>query len=126
MSNKSSIDNVAILGASSKPDRYAFKAQSDLMKHGKTVFPVSLKGEAVLDTPGYRSLSEISEPIDTITLYMGAMRWTPIIEEIIAANPRRVILNPGTESEEGAARLVEEGIEVVEGCTLVMLAAGTY
>jgi len=71
-------------------------------------------------------LAAIDEPVHTITLYLGAARSSPLIDEIVAAKPQRIILNPGAENEELAAAASGAGIEVVEGCTLVMLRTGLF
>jgi len=118
--------NVAILGASAKPERYANKAQVLLAKHGHTVFPVSPTGAEILGIRGFSSLKEITEKIDTITLYLGPERLTPLIGEIISAKPRRVIFNPGTESAEAMAAFEKAKIACEEACTLVMLKTGSF
>jgi len=43
-----------------------------------------------------------------------------------ALAPERIIFNPGTEHAAFAERAAEQGSEVVEGCTLVMLGTGQY
>lgn len=118
--------NTAILGASPKPDRYAHKAQTQLLAHGHPVFPISPTGATILDVPGYSSISQITEPIDTLTLYLSPTRLEPLIPEIIAANPRRIIFNPGTESPSAAEQFAAANIETLEACTLVLLATGTF
>ncbi|MBC7126091.1 MAG: CoA-binding protein, partial [Bacteroidales bacterium] len=40
--------------------------------------------------------------------------------------PKRLIFNPGTENPELEKLARKHGIDVVEGCTLVMLSNGTY
>ena len=65
-------------------------------------------------------------PIDTVTLYLGPARSEPLIEEIIDAKPRRIIMNPGAENAALAEKAEDAGIEVVEGCTLVMLRTGQF
>ena len=47
-------------------------------------------------------------------------------DDIVYLNPRRVIFNPGTENYDFMQQASNEGIEVVEGCTLVMLRSGQY
>ena len=54
----------------------------------------------------------------------GTMRKQ--LEDLIAARPRRVILNPGTESEPLERALDEHGIPYLEACTLVLLATGQF
>jgi hypothetical protein len=59
-------------------------------------------------------------------MYLGAARSNPLIDEIIAAKPQRIIMNPGAENPALAERAEAAGIEVVEGCTLVMLGTGQF
>lgn len=128
MANIGSIDpmNVAILGASAKPERYANKAQVLLSEHGHTVFPVSPTGAEILEVEGYSSLGEITEEIDTLTLYLGSDRLAPLIEEIISVKPGRIIFNPGTESKEAITAFEKAGITCEEACTLVLLQTGSF
>lgn len=118
--------NVAILGASAKPERYANKAQVLLREHGHTVFPVSPTGAEILGVAGFSALSEITEKIDTLTLYLGPDRLAPLIDDIISAKPERIIFNPGTESAEAMAAFQEAGIACEEACTLVLLNTGAF
>jgi len=113
--------NVVILGASDKPDRYSYRAQVMLAEAGHRVFPVRPAGGEILGVEVYSGLAEIDEPIDTVTVYVNPQRLEPVVAEIIQLAPRRVILNPGTESENAAEQIREAGIEVEEGCTLVLL-----
>ena len=114
---------VAILGASPKPDRYSNKAQQRLLEHGHEVFPVSPSGQDVLGVAG---LKTVPGGMDVVTLYVGPQHLLPVLDDLIAAAPRWVIFNPGTESEEAMARLEEAGIEVEEACTLVLLSTGEF
>lgn len=118
--------NVAVLGASSKPERYSYMAVKMLMEQGHNVFPVHSSGRAVDGLKCYNSLDDISEEIDTITVYLSQKNSTPLIDNIIKVNPRRIILNPGAENHELKEECEEAGIEVVEACTLVMLRTGQF
>ena len=120
--------NVAILGASEKPERYSNKAQRLLAEHGHRVFPVSPGGGEIRGVIGYGSVADLpaDESIDTLTLYVNPVRLEPLIDDILAKNPRRVIFNPGTESDSAAKRFRDAGIEVLEACTLVLLETGQF
>ncbi len=118
--------NVAILGASLKPERYSNRAQQMLMAAEHSVFPVSPKGDDILGSPGYSSLSEIDKPIDTVTLYLGPDRLRTILDELIALAPKRVIFNPGTEDDSIQKACEEAGIRTVKACTLVLLSTGEF
>ena len=45
---------------------------------------------------------------------------------MIDLKPDRVIMNPGTESDEIEDRLTAKGIAVLKACTLVMLRTGQF
>ncbi|MEY2551061.1 MAG: uncharacterized protein QOG12_1205 [Verrucomicrobiota bacterium] len=117
---------VAILGASPKPDRYAYKAFRMLADHGHQPVPINPAFDEILGEKCYSKIGEAPKPIDTVTLYLGEARSNPLIDEIIEAKPRRIIMNPGAENSALAEKAEEAGIEVVEGCTLVMLATGQF
>lgn len=118
--------NVAILGASQKPDRYAYKAFKMLREYGHNPLPVSRNVKEVEGVAAVISVLEIHEPVETLTMYVGANISTGLQDEILKLNPKRVIFNPGTENPELEAALKAAKIEVVEGCTLVMLKTNQF
>jgi uncharacterized protein len=118
--------NVAVLGASPKRERYSNEALRLLGRFDYRPLPVNPAFEEIEGLTCFPNLASISEPIHTITLYLGRARSTPLIDEILAANPQRIIMNPGAENEELAAAASSAGIEVVEACTLVMLRTGLF
>ncbi|MEY2488321.1 MAG: uncharacterized protein QOC70_263 [Verrucomicrobiota bacterium] len=126
MKEPHSPETVAILGASPKPDRYAYKALELLHEYGHRTLPINPAFNEILGEKCYPTIADAPGPIDTVTLYLGEERSNPLIEEIINAKPRRIILNPGAENSALATKAEEAGIEVVEGCTLVMLRTGQF
>jgi predicted CoA-binding protein len=119
-------ETVAILGASPKPDRYAYKAFEMLQRYGHQPLPINPAFPDILGEKCYPTIAAAPGPIDTVTLYLGEARSTPLIREIIQAKPRRIIMNPGAENSQLAEQAEDAGIEVVEGCTLVMLQTGQF
>ena len=117
---------VAVLGASPKEDRYSFKAMRMLREHGHQPIPIHPAGHTVDGIAGLKSLSEIDQPVDTLTFYVNSKISSGLKDDILKLNPRRVIFNPGAENEELAEILESAGIEVVIACTLVMLATGAF
>jgi predicted CoA-binding protein len=118
--------NVAVLGASSNPDRYSYKAVEALAEAGYSVFPVHPSQEPVSGVKCHSSLGAVPEPIDTITVYMSERNSTPLIDQIIGVAPRRVILNPGAENDQLKERCESAGIVVQEACTLVLVMTGQF
>jgi predicted CoA-binding protein len=115
-----------VLGASANPERYSFKAVMMLKEYGHDPIPVHPSGRAVGGMDTVRSLGDVKDKVDTVTLYVGAPTSQELSDQILRVSPRRIIMNPGAENAE--LRLIAEaqGIEVIEGCTLVMLKTGTF
>ncbi len=113
--------NVAVLGASHKPERYANKAIKKLMENGHQVYPIHPALKSVYDLDVFPSIKDIPDPIHTLTLYVNAERSTYMQDEIFNLKPERVIFNPGTENKELKAELEKQGVKTLEACTLVML-----
>ena len=126
MSKAPAGSRVAVLGASTKPDRFSFQAVRLLKQKGYQPIPVHPAGHFVDGVPGVKSLDEIKDPVDTLTMYVNSQISDELKDQILNLNPRRVIFNPGAENKELAEALKKAGIEIVEDCTLVMLGAGLY
>ncbi|MCA6462636.1 MAG: CoA-binding protein [Sediminibacterium sp.] len=114
-----------VLGASDNPSRYSFLAVERLREKGHPVVAVGKREGKINDT-----LILTGEPlvndVDTVTLYLNPVLQVAAYDYILGLKPRRVIFNPGTENDELEEMLRSKGIEPVEACTLVMLAAGMY
>jgi len=117
---------VAVLGATPKPGRYAFIAMQRLQEHGFNVVPVNPAFTEVLGMRCHASIADVPEPIDTVTVYLSPARSTPLMDEIIRAKPKRIIFNPGAENDRLAKAAGLAGIQVINDCTLVMLADGRF
>ena len=115
-----------IIGASAKPDRYSYKAMHMLAEYKYLSLLFSARSIEIEGHKVYQQLSEITEPIDTVTLYVNPRYLSTIAQEIIALSPRRVIFNPGTENSEVQQAFQKAGIKTLEACTLVLLRTNQY
>ena len=115
-----------ILGASPKPARYAYQALRLLDDMGYRVLPIHPNFQNIDGIPVVNSLAAITEPVHTLTLYVGPERSQGLVEDILALRPGRVIFNPGTESPLLEERLTEAGIPNERACTLVLLRTGQF
>lgn len=118
--------NVAILGASNKPERYSHQAVILLAQQGHTVFPIHPAIDEIEGHRVFKKLSDVPEPLHTITLYLSPSISTGLADAIVAAKPERVIFNPGTENPALEEQLSQAGIAVVRACTLVLLRTNQF
>lgn len=118
--------NVAILGASPNTDRASYQVLKRLTDAGHTPFPIN---PVLPDIDGIKvcaRLSELPEPVDTVTIYLSAKNSDRLAKELINCGARRVIFNPGAENTTLADQLQSRGLHVIEACTLALLAAGQF
>ena len=111
-----------VLGASTNPSRYANIADNRLRSYDHEVVALGLRSGTIADVE-IDTYPESYSDIDTVTMYLGAARQVPYYNYILSLKPKRVIFNPGAESEELQKLLEKHNIEVLEACTLVMLCA---
>ncbi|MBC7658723.1 MAG: CoA-binding protein [Chitinophagaceae bacterium] len=118
---------VTILGLSDDPTRYAYKAAQRLKESAyNNVKGVHPSAQPVLGFAVVSSLTEINEAIHTLTIYLNPTKLDPLFETILKAKPKRIIFNPGTEHPTLMRIAKQKGIQVVEACTLVLLASKQF
>jgi len=114
-----------VLGASPNPARYSYLAVNKLKRYNHTVIGIGkrkgMAGEVVIDTE-----QKPIDNLDTITLYLNPQNQKEYYDYILSLRPKRIIFNPGTENPELYRLARENGIEIMEACTLVLLSTGQY
>ena len=114
-----------IIGATTKPERAAYRAIEMLTAKGHSVLAL---GQNTGEVAGIKINTKAIpvKNIDTISLYINPTRQRDYYNYIVEVKPKRVLFNPGTENSEFQARLIAKGIEVEEACTLVLLSTNQY
>ncbi len=106
-----------VFGFSDNPERYSFKAYHLLLE---------FKHEAIAFNPRLDDLSKINFPFDTLTMYVGESISDKFLEQINKLSFQRIIFNPGAENSKLEKMCLDKKIEVVHGCTLVMLKTSQF
>lgn len=114
-----------VIGASSNPERYSFKAIHKLLDHNHVVVAIGLKNEIVSGVEIQKGFPDFND-VHTVTLYLNPERQKEYYNYIVSLNPKRVIFNPGTENPEFYEILKNNNIEVEVACTLVLLAINQF
>jgi predicted CoA-binding protein len=118
---------VAVIGASSDPTRYSYKAMEMLEEYGHRPIPVHPREEFVKGHKVVHQLNElIGIKIDTVTVYVNPEISDKYENGLFELLPKRVIFNPGAENPRLSKALEEKGIKVENACTLVLLRTGQY
>ena len=114
-----------VLGASLKPERYAYIAVQMLQERNFEVIAMG-RGEGFIGKVSMTKPFAKIPPVHTVTLYLGPVHQEEYLDFILKLNPQRVIFNPGTENREFAEKLTKAGIAWENSCTLVLLSTNQY
>ncbi|NCA85600.1 MAG: CoA-binding protein [Clostridia bacterium] len=124
--SKANKKKTLVIGASTRPYRYSHTAVNQLIAYGHPVVAIGLRPGKIGETDILTGFPE-AEHIHTVTMYVGQTHqpqyYAYILETIC---PKRIIFNPGTENETFMALARQQGVEVVQNCTLMMLTYGLY
>ena len=114
-----------VIGATPKPERYAYIATEMLHDFGHEVVPYGIKKGTIGD---YTILNEWpnSQEFDTITLYINPILQEGFYDQILALKPKRIIFNPGTENSALEEMAKAKNIKTLDACTLVLLRTNQY
>jgi uncharacterized protein len=121
MKNKKTL----VLGASTKSDRYSFKAINLLVEKGHAVLAIGQNTGEVASIKIQTKMIPVSG-IHTVSLYLNAVRQRDYYNYIVEMQPKRVVFNPGTENPEFYQLLDLNGVQYEVACTLVLLATGQF
>lgn len=114
-----------IIGASTNPERYSFKAAKRLIDNKHSIEMIGRREDMLFDKQISKTLIPFTD-IDTVTLYISAKHQPEYYDHILSLKPLRVIFNPGTENPELQTLLDHNKIEWEQACTLVLLATNSY
>ena len=116
-----SAKTIAMVGASSKPDRSSHGIMQKLQQVGYHVIPVNPHETEVLGERAYASLAEVPDRIDIVDVFRRAEYTPAIADEAVKAGAKALWLQQGIENEDAAARAAAGGLTVVmDACIGVM------
>jgi predicted CoA-binding protein len=104
---------IAMVGASSNPDKASYGIMQKLQKAGYKVVPVNPRETEVLGETAYASLKDVPVPIDIVDVFRRPEDTPAIAEEAIAAGAKALWLQSGISNQEAAARGTAAGLLVV-------------
>ncbi|SRR5258705_8600024 len=104
---------IAVVGASSNPEKSSHGIMRKLQSVGYRVIPVNPREAEVLGERTYASLREIPEHVDIVDVFRRAEDTPPIADEAVAIGAKALWLQTGIANEDAAARAEKGGLTVV-------------
>jgi predicted CoA-binding protein len=114
-----------VLGATTNPKRYSYKAVRLLVRKEIPVIAVGFRKGMIENIEIETGKPDVHD-IHTIALYLGKERQLDYYDYLLQLKPNRIIFNPGTDNPAFMELAKKQGIEVVSGCLLVMLHSGKF
>ncbi|HEY7285136.1 MAG TPA: CoA-binding protein [Vicinamibacterales bacterium] len=108
-----SATTIAMVGASSNPEKASHGIMQQLQRAGYRVLPVNPRETEVLGERAYPSLTDITQPVDIVDVFRRAEDTPPIADEAIRIGAKALWLQAGISNDETASRAKTAGLTVV-------------
>ena len=113
---------IALLGASSKPERDSYKVMAFLIERGYQVFPVNpmLAGQQILGCEVYSDLADIPVPIDMLDIFRQSKYLYDIVIDAKKVNVKFIWAQQGVSDTKAELFAVKNNIPIiVDSCPAI-------
>jgi predicted CoA-binding protein len=104
---------IAMVGASSNPDKPSYGIMQRLQKAGYRVIPVNPKETDVLGERSYPSLLDVPERVDIVDVFRRSEDTPSIAADAVTIGAKALWLQTGIENEEAAEKAQAGGLMAV-------------
>jgi predicted CoA-binding protein len=117
-----SLKTIAVVGASANRQKFGNKCVRAYREAGYRVYPVNPGEREIEGLPVCRTLAEVPEPLDRISVYLPppvTLALLPEIARAAAGHGTEVWFNPGSADTEVLAEARRLGVAAHSGCSIV-------
>lgn len=104
---------IAVVGASSKPDRPGHAIPAFLQRVGYRIIPVNPMLDSLFGEKAYPDLLSIPELVDVVDVFRRSDEVLPVVEQAIRIGAKVVWMQEGVINEQAAEIARQAGLEVV-------------
>lgn len=104
---------IAMVGASSNPEKPSYRIFGQLLAAGYRVIPVNPRETEVHGQKAVAALADIAEPIDIVDVFRRSEDTPAIADEAVAAKAKVLWLQLGVANDDAAARAKAAGLTVI-------------
>jgi uncharacterized protein len=117
---------VAVIGASSNPQKFGNRAVRAFRRQGYTVVPINPNEREIEGLRSYASVLDVPGPIDMATIYLPPDIGERVLEEVARKAIPEVWINPGAESEALIDRARALNLQPIVACSIVGIGENPY
>lgn len=111
--------SVAVIGASGDRSKWGNKSVRAFQQRGYTVYPVNPTEPTVEGLRAFKSISEVPERPNAVTVYVRPQILLKLLPAIAAKGCDELWLNPGTESDAVIAEAERLNLNVIQACSII-------
>lgn len=112
---------VAIIGASADRSKYSNKAIRAYLSKGWIVYPVNPNLIEIEGIPCYKSIEDVPDPIDRISIYVPPQIGKILLPTIAKKKHNELYINPGAEDAELIQKATELGLNPIYACSIIAI-----
>jgi len=113
---------IAVIGASKNRRKYGNKCVRAYREEGYRVFPVNPREEEIEGLAVYRSVGDLPEPPDVVSIYLPPPVTLEVLPEIAARGVRQTLFfNPGSADAKVEERARELDLPARSACSIVAI-----
>jgi predicted CoA-binding protein len=105
---------VAVVGASTDPEKAAHQIPRLLKEAGFRVIPVNPSADEILGERAYKTLADIPEPVEVVDVFRPADEAPAIARQAVEIGAKALWLQLGIRSDEARQIAEDEGLDYVE------------
>ena len=110
----------AVVGLGNNPERAAYGVAKLLQDKGHRIIPVYPRAEVVHGEIGYKTLSEIPEPVDVVDCFVNSTLVGKVVDEAIAIGAKAVWLQLDVIDNDAIARAHAAGLlTIMDRCPAI-------
>jgi predicted CoA-binding protein len=110
---------VAVIGASSNRAKFGNRALRAFERQGYRVLAINPNEAEVEGHRTFKSVLDVTEPIDMATVYVPARIGVGIMDDLAKKGVPEVWLNPGADEDAVLVRARELGLNVIVACSIM-------
>ena len=120
------MSSIAIIGASNDAKKYGHAAVLAFLDAGWDVFPVNPNETEVSGRTAYKSVADVPQKVDWISLYVPPPVGIKLLPEFQLIRAEKIWLNPGSENADLLSTARELGLPVTTGCSIRAIGKNPY
>lgn len=111
----------AVLGATTRTDKFGYKIYKHLVNKGYTVYPVNPNIDAIDGHPCYASLTDLPVVPDVVDFVVPEAVGLAALDTCHALGVKTVWLQPGADKPSVVQKATDLGLEVIQDCVLIQI-----